>query len=781
MIRWLMTSLMILFLIAGNITAQNTASPKPFRFAYFEAGQYYLHSVITREFKQHLAYFIGDSLAFVFEPYGYRSAEWDREKCRVMARELAGIPDIEMVLAVGPWVVEDLLDAGFDRPIIAMYQFDPEAQGLVNERGVPVVSNLTINWQPHKIRNDIADLQNLFPSRTIGFLYFQSGDEFDTVKEKVAQAARTYGAVVMAPRDTTGFGNFSHFASYNDLIGKVDAIYLPPMWGVKLDQLQQLFYSAGYDHIPTFSSEGILLVEKGATASGNIRSYKAQARFSARKAAQIMAGAEPAALPTIFEDTRQVCISHESLREINTSLPRSATFDAIVVDASPADTIPRYTLSQALEQAMMEHPGLGASRKRYEHALAEARRAYSAFYPTVTAGVEAATTDDGRRATLFNPMLNQRYYVDVTLQQTLFSYAALKNISIARKDRDIAGQDRRQTELNMRHAVTSAYLTILELEDRLALRKTVRNRYQELYAQAVIDYRMGIRDTTDIIFFEEQYLTAGIVLTDTQSDLDIARVIFNVLLNRPNHDDVILDRAEFTSDIMVRMVMKFEQYINTDRLKHQFENYLIAVAIDSSTEMTSSGLTIARQKDLLARHKGRYYPELGIRARYSYGDEFDWDLHREEDSWALGAFLHIPILQGFDRSREGRSLRAEMEELQFARDSLRYTHVTEIRTVLGELIRDVTTLPAIYAARRAASYSLDLMMEQYTTGKISAQEFIAVENNCTVRDDATISGIYRFFSDYGRLLHTAGVGYMIHGSERETDFYNRLETTLGLR
>ncbi len=494
-----------------------------------------------------------------------------------------------------------------------------------------------------------------------------------------------------------------------------------------------------------------------------------------------MAGAKPADLPTVFEDISRICLNGESLRAIDMSLPRAATLDAVVIDAPPVDTIPRYTLSQALDQALLEHPGLGASRKRYEYALAEARRAYTAFYPTVNAGLAAATADDGRRATLFNPLLNQRYYVDLTLEQTLFSYAALKNISIARKDRDIARQDRRQAELNMRYAVTAAYLTILELEDRLELRKSVRNRYQELHELAVTDYRLGIGDTTDIIFFEEQYLDAVIALTGTQTDLDIARVIFNVLLNRPNHENAVLDRGEFSSDIMVRMVRKFEEYVRTEQVRRQFENYLISVAIDSSTSMTVSGLSIARQKDLLARHKGRYYPELNIRARYSYGDEFDWSLRREDDSWAVGAFLQIPILQGFDRSREGRSLKVEMEQLQFSRDSLRFAHVVELRTILGELLRDITTLPAVFAARNVASGGLDLMTERYAERKTSALDFITVENNCTVRDEATISEMYRFFADYGRFLHTLGVGYMIHGSDRESVFYKRLETALELR
>jgi len=781
MIQRLIICLVFISLISAAAGAQDTNLPVPFRFAYFEAGSYYLHSVISREYKRHLEYLSGDSLDFVFEPYGYRSAEWDREKCRVMARELAGLADIDMVLAVGPWVVEDLLDAGFDRPIIALYQFDAEAQGLVDKRGAPIAPNLTVNWQPNKIRHDIAVLQSLFPSRTIGLLYFQSGDEFDLVKEKVSLAAAAFGADIMAPHDTTAQGYFSHFASYNDLIGEVDAIYLPPMWGVKLDQLHQFFYSAGYDHLPTFSSEGLLLVEKGAAASGSIRSYKAQARFAAHKTTQIMTGHEPASLPTVIEEVGNICLNMATLRSLNISLPWAPVKDAIVIDAPPVDTIPRYTLERALAQALAEHPGLGAARQRYERALAEAKRAYCAFYPSIDAGLEAATADNGRRAALFNPVLNQRYYVDLTLEQTIFSYAALKNISVARKNRDIARQDRRQAELNMRHAVTAAYVTVLELEDRRELHKDVRNQYQELYELAVADYNMGVGDTSDIIIYEEQYLDAGIALIRTQTDLNIARIILNVLLNRPNHEDIVLDREEFSSEIMVRMVNKLEEYIRTEHLQRQFEEYLIAVALDSSTSMAVSGLTIARQKDLLAQHRGRYYPEIGVRARYSYGDEFDWNLHREDDSWTVGAFLQFPILRGFDRSRAGRSLKAGLEELQFARDSLRFAHVIEIRTVLGELLRDVTTLPPMFAARRAAHGNLELMAERYVSRQISAMELTTVKNNNTTREIGTTTEMYRFFMDYGRLLHTIGVGYMIHGSDRESTFYKRLEETLGLR
>ncbi|UCD16713.1 MAG: TolC family protein [Candidatus Zixiibacteriota bacterium] len=754
---------------------------KTVRFSYFEPGPYYLHKVVSREFKKQLEIFKGDSLEIYFEPYGYRSAEWDREQCRAMARDLARLKDIDMVLAVGPWVVEDLLAAGFDRPIIAMHQFDPEAQGLVDRSGTPVAPNLTVNWRPNKINKDMAVLQRLFPSRRIGLLYFWSGDEFDRVKDKVARAAAAYGAEVIAPADTTRGGYFNHFSSYNKLLRKVNVLYLPPMWGVKLDQLRQFFSSAEYDRVPTLASEGILIVEKGAAAASCIRPYKSAARFTASKAIKIAFGARPSSLPTVLDEVESICVNPATLGKMGKTLSREVLKNVKLLPAPPADTTPHYTLGRALKQAVGESIALGAVGQRYEMTIAEVKRARASLYPHLHFELSAATSDNGRNATLFNPVLNRKYATEVIADQTLFSYKALKSVEVARKNLEIAARNREQAQRDLKHAVTVSYLAVLKAEDMVSVLEKNMDRFQEHWELSVANYRMGYGDTTDITFFEEQYINVTISLARAKHELRIARIILNMLLNRPNQVEMVLDRSEFSSETMVLMVRKFEEYIDREDLQRRLEEYLVNAGINNSTAMSVSSLSIDRQGSLIARNKGRYYPEVDLRARYSYGEEFDRLPGVPRGAWTIGARLRLPLLSGFDRSYEGRALRAELEELQYARDTLRLSQAQGIRNKLSNLLLHVNTLPLVFSSRRLSLSILESMFDKYSRQLLSAIDLIAAESDRTDREMAAINNMYGFYIAYCELMRAIGVEYMVHGSEEETAFYRDLEEYLGLR
>ncbi|MEW5925084.1 MAG: hypothetical protein AB1746_13950, partial [Candidatus Zixiibacteriota bacterium] len=159
-------------LSASVVFAQN--AKRVIKVGYFEAGQYFSHKILSTAIKDALDEMAGDSLDFIFDPTGYRSAEWKREICRSYGRDYARMKDINIVIAAGPWVVEDLLAAGYKGAIVAICQFDPLEQGLIDNAGRPVAQNLTVTYHPGKIESDIETIQKLFSPRRIGFLYFAS-------------------------------------------------------------------------------------------------------------------------------------------------------------------------------------------------------------------------------------------------------------------------------------------------------------------------------------------------------------------------------------------------------------------------------------------------------------------------------------------------------------------------------------------------------------------------------------------------------------------------------
>lgn len=761
------------------ITAYGGQAKKTIKIGYFEGGTYFMHKSIMGEIRHNLESMAGDSLDIFYVPDGYFSAEWDREICKAMSHDIVRNKNIDIVIAAGPWVIEDLIEAGFDRPIVGICQFDPLVMGLVDNTGKPTSKNLTVNYRPNKLKNDIAALQRLFPSHNVGLLYFPSGDEFEKMRDKVYAEAGKYGAVVHAGKEFSDRKLYAFFNSFFQIKSKIDVLYLPPMWGMEVEQIRNFFWETRNAHIPTFTSEGFLLVEKDATASDCFKPYRAMARFTADKIIKIASGKVPASLPTIFDDREELCLNLESFALLGKKALRKDIIDARVVPQLPGDTLPTYTLASAIKQTLEENSGYLARAQTYNRAVVLAKGAYNAFYPDVDAALSAASANEKLPAAHYEKILNHEWETEIGIEQKLFSYPAIKAVGIAKKNISIERNNLDKSELDLKLAVASAYMAILENQDKLDVINDIMDRQRLIRDDAEANYRIGLTTRNDAPIAEERLVETETQLFDIQKELRISKIVFNTLINRPADDNFILDNTEFNPERMATLVKRLEGYIPDTPAEKKFENYLLGIGIDNSLEMKKTDISIGIQKDLISAHKGRYWPELSLIGRYSYGEGFDPSLSSRHDYWVFGAILKFPILRNKGNSKQGQALSLEMDALQYRKDSLRFALVQDILSLTSNLIGRMTTLPLDYFAKNISLSSLDTMQSDYNNDKISIFDLINIEANNSNSTIKTIDERYKFFGDYASLLNMIGIEYLKAGSPDEAQFYRRLEESIG--
>ena len=181
----------------GTAAKAADAPPRQFRIGFLEAGECIGHAILGNEYLRQLRALVPDSVEIVSVPYAYKSAGWKRDTCRAMAAELATIPALDLVVAMGPWAIEDLLEAGFKRHIVGMYRVDPYAEGLLDSAYRPRVANLTVHARP-KIESDMAAIKEIINPSRLGVIYFHSGDERKTVLEHMRQVAGNLGMEIVA-------------------------------------------------------------------------------------------------------------------------------------------------------------------------------------------------------------------------------------------------------------------------------------------------------------------------------------------------------------------------------------------------------------------------------------------------------------------------------------------------------------------------------------------------------------------------------------------------------
>jgi len=716
-----------------------------------------------------------DSVEFIYEPYGYRSANWDREKCRAMAAEYNDLKDIDMVIAAGPWVIQDLIAASFDRPIIGVYQFDPEVTDLVDSLGHPVVNNLTVTYSPDKLKNDMATMLRLFPAKKIGLMYFPSGDEFNGFVEKIKAIAEEYDVKVFASEKYNDYGVYSFFAAFHAIREDIDVLYVPPLWGMELDQIRYLFQETQFAKVPTFAAEGYNMLEKGATASDCIRPYRPAAKFTASKMLDIVNGARPASLPTRFEDVRAMSLNVEGARKINIVFDKSLIFNAKVIPATPDENSPRYTLAQAMAQGLRENSGFLAKSEFYNKVLAEAKKAYASYLPSLNLGLSAATTDNSERAAVYNEILNQEYSADVILDQKLFSYPAIKAIKIASQKSQLENLSLEQSRLELQYAIFTAYLEILECEERVESYSTSVDRIRDYWEIAVANYQLGLADTLDIALLEERLVTQKIKFQDVNNELAAARIVFNILVNRPGDQEIVLDHSEFEPERMVLLARKFDEYTSTDKKQREFENFLMNRGVGNSYDLKKASLAIGIQKDLMKLNSRRYLPELNLRLKYSHGNLFEPITGDRKDSWTFGGYLSFPIFSDPGKLYEGKMMKSDLGRLQYEKDDIRFHLLQEITTRAGYFATRVATLPMNYFNRNLSVSNLDQAFVKYNKGKYSIIDLIALEKEASERSLDLVADKYGFFGSYAGLLKASGTGYLLRGSKEETRFMGDLD------
>jgi outer membrane protein TolC len=767
--------LSIFILIAAG-HAQGTKTT--YRIGYFEGGPFFSHKAIMGEIREYLDYLNNDTLEIIFEPYAYKSAEWRRSLCRAMAGDLARLREIDMVIAAGPWVVDDLLEAGYEKPIVAIYQFAPEITGLLIGNGIPKTSNLTVNYSPSKLFRDISTINKLFTEPKIGFLYFPNGDESKIMVQKVREIAEQFKMKIFHGEGFNDQGTYSFFSSLNKIKRNVDVLYLPPLWGMNLDQFERFFNNTHLTGLPTFVSEGYLLVEKGAVASSCNRPYKQLARFTADKIEKIIAGAVPASLPTIFEEIETVCLNLEEARKSRQNFTRTQIINAKIIPAVIKNPDGRYDITQALDQATVENPNLLSIDQTYQNALSEIGMARSEYFPALNFKAGIATSDNKARAAQYNRFLDREYYADVSLEQKVFSYPTIKSIHIAKKRAEIEKITYTRAKDDLLQLVTMAYLSVLQNKEIVAKLDELVDRYRSYKEIAITNSRLGIFDSLSISLFEEYFRNIRIEYLKAANELKISKAIFNTLLNRPADHEIILDEKGLDASVIAQLIFRLENFISDSHRQQKFENYLINLGMNNSHELIKADIKMGITRDLISLNKNRYLPEISLRAKYSRASEFSPGVSEKDDTWSIGGLLSIPLFQGGSNLHNRRWLEKDLDREAYNKDAFRLNLMSNILSRSSDLFTQMAVLPKQFNSSYLSARNLKTLANKFDHKEITYIEFLSTIEYHTKKELDLIVGRFEFFRSYVDFLHVIGMPYMAYGSQEDLDFYNDIKTAL---
>ncbi|MCD6249375.1 MAG: TolC family protein [candidate division Zixibacteria bacterium] len=756
--RWL-TCFMLVTLAAGDCLADT------FTIGFFEGGVYPAHSEFRECFRNQLQVMTPPGIDLIYSPDGFKSAEWDREKSRTMARELKQNKAIDLVVALGPWTVEDLLAVDFNRPIVAALRYDPAIEGLLDDRGRPIADNLTVRLRPNKLVSDITYLTSLTPVKKLGLLSFPSDNKTDQLLAAVRNLGSRLGFEVVTAEGYDRNDTYAFFNAYNQLSGKVDALYLPPLWGFNSDKIRQFYAMVGRDKILSFSSEGQYHALRGALASGSLESSLAKAHYHAWKVVRIMDGATPGDLPTVFADDPGLTINESTARQLGMDIRSERRYDIAVLNAPPPDDVERLTVIDAVNIALAQSPDYQsryAALTAAEHAVAEAR---SGYLPEVSLGMRAdhfdpnaVHNDDQYRA--------DRFRADLRLDQPLFAPGVGRDVDQASLSEEVAASDLRQSGLDLERGVTLAFLKTVQVEQVKSVLQIHKRQVRECFYLAQLRLKLGEAGAEQVWRWESEWLDALQALRAVESELNIARIRLNTMLGRPGDYPFVTDWQHFTDAQFFREEAVLNRVIGLPDGREQLVSALIDLAMVNNPRLARSDLGLDLGRSSLTRNRADFLPRIGFSARLGMSRERAEVIGFEEQnpSWSVGIGLELPLFKGGHRFKERNRLQAELDRLEYRRDQTTLEVIARLRVDVELMLSRAEEFPITARAAELANQYFPEVQTRFGAGAVTIVELLEAVN---LDRDASVKAINTqigYFSQLVELCHTVGIP--VHESGR---------------
>lgn len=755
--RTVLAFILLALHVAGSVAA---APKKPIRVGFLEAGEYYSHSIVRNMYRDALEHLIPPKYQVIYLPNGFKTAEWKRDLCKAKAAELVRDSSVDIVVAIGPWAVEDLLTAGFTRPIVGLLQHDPASQGLLDASGRPIADNLTVHVRPNKLKQDFSTIIELYHPKRIGVLAFNDGIRDTAFFQKCWQTGKAVGIDVTWAQAYGAGGTYAFFKAYNGLPRPIEVLYLSPLWGMTLPMIGQFVTNAQNDDIVLFSSEGRYLVEKGLSAAGSIRGEQSMANFAAWKTARIIEGTIPADLPVEYPEQRGFLVNKFASLAVGREVTPEVLSQADVLDefvVFPETEV--LSQADALSRAQTQNPGYQAVASTIDAASRRLDQTRRWYLPSVAVDAAATAASSGATANSGGTISKERYRAGLSVEQPLFAPSVLKSIKIAREQRSEAEATAAQAASDLELAVRSMFSDCLSAQRRVAELARLRDRVEEFREIGRFRAFVEPNGPDDTPRWEKSRLDIIRQLIEARQDLRGRLGAMHTLMGRPLLDSTVaLDSTGLTHEDFLDQFVPLRLVMNSNRFGAAAIQFLETEAARNNGVMKQKSARLAVEGARLDFSRAQRYPSIGLRGWFGYVDSlYNRDGFQEDHNlWSLSAQMTWPLFSGAAGRGDSRVAQALQDRAQYEKDSARLEVVAAVQNDWDRLWALGLQMPiAAQAASKSEEY-VDSVRFDYLAGRRSVVEALdAVQSESDARTTQQ-SILSSFFQSTNSLFHTLG-------------------------
>lgn len=377
--------------------------------------------------------------------------------------------------------------------------------------------------------------------------------------------------------------------------------------------------------------------------------------------------------------------------------------------ARAADGRNRFTLDQALDQALKYSPKLKARREQRIAAGFQEKEAFTYFLPTLGASYSWRQTQNQPtvhiRGMVFDVGSINNYQWSTYLRQPIFTGFRIRSeYKLAQLGVDLADIDERLARLDLAAKVKTSYFEYLRAQKTLEVAKQASSQLAAHLKVSQDFHEVGIIPINDVLKTKVELANAQQREVKANNDVELARASLNVLLGRS-----------------VERPLEVEDILRHHPVSITFAQAR-AIARAERPELKALKVRLKQADYAVTRAQSGYWPQVSLQGAYNFtsdSPELGDSAFYDATGWEVSAMMDWPFWEWGRTHHQVSRQRAQKRRLAAVYQDLRDQvdlQVKQAYLFLRESEKNIVTArTSITQAKENHRITLERFKEQLTT------------------------------------------------------------------
>lgn len=735
------------------------------------------------QLRQEVSSLLGNQYTISLPEEKRRTSGWSHDSVVENYRALLADPQIDIIVAVGALNSAVLAQhPSYPKPLILLGILDYFLQQIpLTTDKKSGVHNLTYILESREFGADLDSFYGIFPYQNLTVVTDKKLTALLPNLDKLLTAfiAQKGSQTKIITYD----GDIDLLL--NQFPADADAVFFGGLYALSDAEKQKLIDHVKQLKLPSYAFQGVIDVKRG-VLSGSAPETDLQklSRRIALNIEQILAGIDPAAMPTLLSFERRLTLNMQTAKQIDFSPTWETLASADLIDQDQSHSDHDLDFKTVVAQALQANLTLDIEQLAVTSAVENVAQARAVLLPSLNAAVSATRVDENSAAAF---QAEETFGGSLTLDQLLYSEGAQANLA-AQKHLLKSSQEKYREVLY--DTILTAGLNYLNILQARSVERTNRNNLELVkknYQVAEYRQRVGYAGAADVFRLKSEMATATSNRLAAQSTLSQAKIGLNEFLRRPLNQEFSLQDVDLAGDMLKRYGGdEIRAAVNTSKALEKLTQFLALEAMANMPELQQIRSNLAAQERfLLSNQRQRWLPILSLRgnvdevlARDGVGSNL---LPDNETSWNLNLNASWELYAGGAINSEVRQARAERNILRQQLLNAGRSVELALRYALLDLRVKSANLKLTKSAAEAAQENYRLVQDAYAQGTATITALLDAQNSALAAEQSAANSVYDYYASLLQVERAMGSFSITSSLEDQQAFLLRFQKFMDSR